>query len=287
MVMTGAFAGRDAGQQFPVVTATAKVIDEYGKAYAAVVHEALYDGSPHQVESLLSIHQSLANHDNGIDDRARCEKDVDGNPGKQKARFNDKELSFHFDGVKCFFEVAAISDTELSQLPKIYLTSREPGLYQPTERTHTMRATKSSKVPPHLPPWKHCLGFIPDHVVDKTLQATTQMVPTVEAETREHMRDHILTRLPELKRRRLNVTVCVDTFFSSIKSVRRFTCWTQYSFVESGLDVVFPMRRRSQVYPTLPKLFSEYGIPRLGVSIRTMHQSISLHGGQAVLGNTQ
>ncbi|KAL7575091.1 hypothetical protein ACA910_000459 [Epithemia clementina (nom. ined.)] len=239
--MTGAFAGRDSGQQFPVVTAAAKLIDESGKQYAAVAHKVLYDSSPHQVESLLSIHQSLSNQANGINDRARCELDVDGNPGKQKARFNDKGLFFHFDGVKCFFEVAAITQSELSSLPRVFLTSHDARQYKPRVRTHTTRATKSLALSPHLPPWKYRLGFIPDHVVEKTLQATTQMVSTVKAETREHMRDHILTRIPELKQQCINGTACVDTFFSSLKSVRGYTCWTQYSFVKSGLDVVHQM----------------------------------------------
>ncbi|KAL7581044.1 hypothetical protein ACA910_005849 [Epithemia clementina (nom. ined.)] len=117
MVMTGAFAGRNSGQHFPVVTAAAKLIDESGKQYAVVAHKVLYNSSLHQVDSLLSIHQSLSYWVNGINDWAHCKLDVDGNPGKQKMRFNDKELIFHFDGVKCFFEVAAITQLELSSLP--------------------------------------------------------------------------------------------------------------------------------------------------------------------------
>jgi hypothetical protein len=37
------------------------------------------------------------------------------------------------------------------------------------------------------------LGIYPDHVVDKTLSAMTQMVDTVEAETWEHMQDHFFS----------------------------------------------------------------------------------------------
>ena len=96
--MTGAFAGRNVGEQFPVVEACAKLIDEKGNAFAGIIHEALYDDNPNQVESLLSSHQSLANPRNGIDERARCEFDVDGQPGKQKARFDQTEMYFHFDG---------------------------------------------------------------------------------------------------------------------------------------------------------------------------------------------
>ena len=75
------------------------------------------------------------------------------------------------------------------------------------------------------------------------------------------MRDHILTRLPELKHRRINDTACCDTFFSSIPSVRGFTCWTQYSFLRSGLDQVYLMQRRSQYLPTLQRMLVDCGVP--------------------------
>ena len=108
---------------------------------------------------------------------------------------------------------------------------------------------------------KHCLGFIPDLVVQKTLKATTQFVPTVEAESREHMQNHLLTRLPELKHRCINDTARCDTFFSSIPSVRGFTCWTQYLFLHSGLDQVYLMRRRSQYLPALQWMLVDCGVP--------------------------
>jgi hypothetical protein len=72
--MTSAFAGKNVGETFPVVSAVAKIIDEDGKAYAAIAHEAaLHDPNPAQKESLLSVHQSLQDLKNGMDDRARCE----------------------------------------------------------------------------------------------------------------------------------------------------------------------------------------------------------------------
>ena len=89
VMMTGAFAGRNVGEYFPVVSAVSKVVGEDGKAYAAYAHEALYDSNPAQKESLLSVHQSLRDQRNGIDDRARCERDLHGNPGLQAARFGD------------------------------------------------------------------------------------------------------------------------------------------------------------------------------------------------------
>jgi hypothetical protein len=136
-MMTGAFAGRNVGERFPIVSGAVKLIDETGKAYAAIAHEALYDDNHAQVELLLSIHQSLANPKNGIDDRAQCECDIDGRPGRQKARFGNTEVSFLFDGSKCFFELRPISEEELLTLPTLYLTSEGDSPYKPTLRTHS------------------------------------------------------------------------------------------------------------------------------------------------------
>ena len=57
-MMTGAFAGRNVGEVFPVVSAVVKLIGEDGKAHAAYAHGALYESNPEQEESLLSVHQS-------------------------------------------------------------------------------------------------------------------------------------------------------------------------------------------------------------------------------------
>jgi hypothetical protein len=79
--MTGAFAGQNIGEKFPVVISAAKLQDENGNVYAAIANEALYDDNEAQVESILSIHQALADPQNGIDDHGCCEHDVYGEPG--------------------------------------------------------------------------------------------------------------------------------------------------------------------------------------------------------------
>ena len=107
VMMTGAFARRNVDEVFPVVSAVAKLVCEDGTSYAAYAHEALLDANPAQKESLLSVHQSLQDQQNGIDDRARCERDVNGNPGLQMARFENHQLPLYFDGTKCFYESSA------------------------------------------------------------------------------------------------------------------------------------------------------------------------------------
>ena len=198
ITMNGSFAGCGSGYLLPVISAAAKVIDEQGQVYAAITHDVLYDDNPHQVESLLSTHQLLSNPNNAIDDWAQCEKDIKGHLGTQSARFNDKNLSFQFDGQKCFFEIVAISEEELQSLPRVYINSQDTTPFEPSVCTNTIHAT-TKNLQPHATPWKRHLGFTPDLVVQETLKAATQLVPMVDVETREHMRDHLLTRIPELK----------------------------------------------------------------------------------------
>ena len=100
VVMSGAFAGWSPGESFQVISAVAKLVCGDGSGYAAYVYEALLDSNPLQVESLLSVHQSLRLPGNGIDDRTRCENDVNGRPGLQCAKFRDHTLPFCFDGTK-------------------------------------------------------------------------------------------------------------------------------------------------------------------------------------------
>ena len=75
------------------------------------------------------------------------------------------------------------------------------------------------------------------------------------------MRDHIKTRTPQLKFRRVNDIMCVDTFFSSIKSVRGYTCWNLHSYAASHLDVVILQQRRSQGLTSLKSCFVAAGVP--------------------------
>lgn len=178
--MTGAFAGRNVGERFEVVSAVAKLTDRTGCSYAAYIHEALYDSNPAQVESLLSTHQALRLPTVRIDDRSIHERDVYDRPGTQKARFGDHHVGFFFDGAKCFYDITTISDEELVSLPHINLSADIP--FNPNIRHHSRRAP----VGPNSCDWSLLLGAIPKHVVDKTLQATTQMVPTVD--TRDYAR---------------------------------------------------------------------------------------------------
>lgn len=206
IILLGALAGRHAGSSFQVVTGAAKLIGTDGRAYCAIAHQALYDPSDEQYESLLSVHQSCRVPENAIDDRSTEERDVHGNFGTQRSKFGTIEVPFYFDGAKCYYRLAKITDEEMKSLPTVVLTGNEP--YDPHIRRHSRRLTLEESLD-----WKKNLGFPTDEVVQRTLVATTQMVPSVETETREIMRDHLKTRIPELKITRRNDIAFMDTLF--------------------------------------------------------------------------
>jgi len=179
-----------------VVHAACKAVLKDGSAFVLIANEALYNSNEAQVESLLSVHQSLQLQANCIDDCGHCECDIHGKPGTQQAIFGSHVLPFYFDGSKCFFAIEPLSSEEFQELPHVILTpSSSP--YVPEVPMFTRRLPANDKDSVSI--WCKLLGFCPSHVVEKTLAATTQMVATVEAETCEIMCDHFQTCIPELK----------------------------------------------------------------------------------------
>ena len=236
--MLTALQGRHPGQRFQVVNAAVKLTDELGNSFCAIANEAIYDPSDHQKESLLSIHQSRTEGKNAVDDCSRTEHDIRGNPGTQSSRFGSDIVKFFFDGRKCYYLLSEITETELHELPRIVLTPNK--IFDPSIRMHTRKMSRGAS----SIDWTKRLAFAPEEVITKTLQATTQLVPNIEAETRMIMRDHLKTRLPYLKTKRVNDTLYRDTFFSSITSIRGYTCFNLHCYKESALDVVYLMKRK-------------------------------------------
>lgn len=256
IVLSGALAGRHPGTTFPVVSAVAKLIDANNRSYCAIVHEALYDESPCQYEALIATAQVRKFNGNAIDDCDTDSVDTRGRPGTQCAIISGHKLPFFFDGAKCFYYIQPISSEEIQSLPHVIFTDGTRP-YDPIARTATRRMVD------HGQDWKRCLGFPNDLVLEKTLKATTQLVPSVEAETREVMRDHFKTRIPELKLARRNDTVYVDTFFSAVKSVRGYTCWNLFCFKDAGYDYPILLQRKSQTPESLQDFLLFCGAPKI------------------------
>ena len=64
--------------------------------------------------------------------------------------------------------------------------------------------------------WRHRLGCPTLKMTEKTISNTTNMIRTLQSETRDYMRDHYKTRVWCLCPKRINDTCFLDTFPPSI-----------------------------------------------------------------------
>ena len=94
-----------------------------------------------------------------------------------------------------------------------------------------------------------------------TLRMTSQLVKTVEAESRMLMRDHKLTRLYPLRPHRINDVVFSDTFFSSVTSIRGYSMFQLFSLRDAKTDFVFLMRKKSQAASKFSDFIRDIGAP--------------------------
>ena len=260
--VNGALADRmTTSEPLQVVNGATKVTTKNGEKYILVINQALLDTSEQQLEALLQPHQCRA-HGVCVDDCATRHKHIDGSNGGQCIQVASYNLPLYYDGYKCYFITSKPSPEDLTQLPHIELTS--PLQYEPDRRVYTRRRKTHDVIP--IGEWRARLGYPTEAVVKNTLQCTTRLVDTVEAETSEYMRDHYKSRLLCLRPHRLNDICFSDTFFSSIKSVRGYTMFQMFSLCDCGHDVPYLMRKESQASNCFRDFVRQIGAPRVIVN---------------------
>ena len=110
--------------------------------------------------------------------------------------------------------------------------------------------------------WRMTLGCSTPDVVSKTLRNTTQYFATsIESETRAYPRQHRQKRLLPLHVRRIPGRTYGDTFFSSIRSVRGYTCVQLFAASFADFLWVKCLRRESQVPGAYKDFVIEVGAP--------------------------
>jgi hypothetical protein len=163
----------------------------------------------------------------------------------------------HFDGWKCFYQIRKATPEEYHHYPHIQLTSSSP--YEPQRRRYSRRVHKAVDV--SLDEWRARLGYPTLEVTNTTIKSTTQMVKSLEAETREYMRDHYKTRSLATRPRRLSDRMYSDTFFSSLPSIRGFKCFQMFAFKQSKFDKIHLMRKESQNHEKYLDVIRHIGAP--------------------------
>jgi hypothetical protein len=225
------------------------------------INQALLDKNPEQHEALIQPHQMRA-HGTAVDDCAKRHQNVRGEPGGQCITVPDRVIDLYFDGWKCYLRISLPSADDLKKYPIHELTSPLP--YEPQNRRHSRRGTKNKTVT--LEEWRARLGFPTENVTRHTIANTTQMVKTLQAETREYMRDHYKTRVLALRPRRINDTMYSDTFFSSVCSVRGYKCFQMFALKQSKVEFIKLMKKEAQAPEMYQDVIRDHGAPNRTVT---------------------
>ena len=124
-------------------------------------------------------------------------RDGSGKQGKQSIEVDGFEIPLRHDGLKYFMNIREPIKSDWDQLPIIELTPPIPwrGINVSIRR---MRKNKNIS-PTSLQEWSERLGHLNLKATENTLRATTQLISSVEAETRATPRRHMKTRLPALR----------------------------------------------------------------------------------------
>ena len=226
-----------------------------------IVHQAMLDLDETQCEALLAPHQAR-DHSVAVDNCAECHQDRHGKPGGQCISTPEGEFRFAFDGRKCFFSISKPTESDLKKYPHVSLTSSRP--YDPvrkkTRRRHNHRQT------PDVAKWRACLGYPTLSTTEETLANTTQMITTLQAESREYMRSHTAARAHALRPHRIDDTLFSDTFFSGIVSIRGFKMFQMFAYKKSEMDVIQLMKRESQASEKYEDTIIDFGAPNKTVT---------------------
>jgi hypothetical protein len=109
--------------------------------------------------------------------------------------------------------------------------------------------------------WRKRLAMLPEEVVRKTLENSTNFYLNIEAENREDPRKHYKYRFPGLRYPRQKETVATDTFFPSVKSRRGNTCSQFFVGTASDRWEVYPLKSESYNVSALQDYSRDVGIP--------------------------
>ena len=137
-------------------------------------------------------------------------------------------------------------------------------VYEPQNCCHSCRGEQAPAV--SLAAWRARLGFPTVEVTRHTIHNTTQLVKTLQAETREYMHAHYKTRVWTLSPRRINDIMYSDTFFSSGASVCRYKCFQMFSLRKSKVEFIKLMKIESNAPGMYQDIIRTHGAPNKTVT---------------------
>jgi hypothetical protein len=166
-----------------------------------------------QYESLLHTDQAR-NHHLIINDIAKYYFDRYGNAGQQSIEVDGLTIPLRHDGIKYYLNIR-------EPTPQDWETCQVIEFKSPISWSKHNRIRRTKNIIEYkddvIKEWSKRLGHLNYEATKYTLKATTQLISSVEAETRLTPRMHLKCRLPSLRPKCLNEGFSTDTFFSEIR----------------------------------------------------------------------
>jgi hypothetical protein len=214
-----------------------------------------WDECPEQTESLFNSHD-MRKHNGIVHDTAKR----DG--GLQRIEVGRAHITLDFvDDKTLLFQLRQPTQEELENLESLWLTPRKLTANSKIHRT-ARRAPEG--IVPVPAPWEERLGYAPELITVKTLEATTQLCSSpVEMDRRENPRQHCKTRIQGLHPRRIIGRTDLDTFFSLVESVRKFMSVQIFFCVLTKFLYVKGMRRESHSHGAYQDFVWDVGAPNM------------------------
>ena len=122
--------------------------------------------------------------------------------------------------------------------------------YNP-QRRYSRRVQGNSKL--DIANYHSILGLPTFEIRKSTLAHTSHLVDTLESETKEYIHNYYKTRVHTLRPHRIDNILYKYTFFSSIPSIRGYTCFQLFAYIKSKYDRLVLMRREVNA----PKAYSD------------------------------
>jgi hypothetical protein len=255
--MGGWRAGME-GPTLPLVNAVCAYDNKDGTTFLLGLGAAAWDDRPEQTESLVNTHV-MRNNNVEVDNVAYR----DGGLQRLKVGGNEIPLEFSDNEKLLTFIIRKPTEEELNTLPVNWLTPRIPITSTQLLR-QSLRRERGNLTPENPINWERKLGHPPEAILAKTIEATTQLcVAPIEMENRVAPRQHRKQRLLPLHPRRLAGRTDSDTFFSSLKSIRGYTCAQLFFHIPTGFLFVRCMRLESHSHGAYQDYVRNVGAPNV------------------------
>ena len=298
-VLQGALEGMGT-KVLPLVDAVTAVKDEKGKVILLGFGGVAYDRRTTQNESLWNSHHMRAGGAIVNDvakqvggDQNMMVKDERGNTINIPLKFNDHIMSLDLRqpteeelmALRVIWVLPPMENITPQSIRRSRIALENfqlqiPGNDQPVPEEEQPVA-RSPEVPNVLgkgkrtmEKWKELLAYPSEKVMEKTLEATTQLqVEPVEAERREIPKQHRKKRLLMLHPRRLPGRTDADTVFSTVKSIRGYWCIQFFLHVISDYIFVRCMQRESHSHGAYQDYVREVGAPETIITDNSQTQT--------------